>query len=296
MKNIRITSVIIFTLAIIFFKTSPLSADQSNFSLLPVPLPYPYFEPGRTDFRIAAAKASLSGNNIDLNGGGAYFMGRHAFNEYVAIDGLIGAFGANGDMPGFALPFIFQGIPFEPVYEGKGKLTGFGVPFALDLEVQLIHKPVGSLILFGGPNMSVASLTLDTPYHAFFPGAPPFLLPATAESTNFETKSSVFMGGAQVGAQAGINIGPITVAPFYMVISQSGSATFTFDDGYRGTDQIQGTSTNIEPFVVTATGFDVIIRPWNLSIGTLIQDAGSTTNQEGYKVKVFQLTWHFRTK
>lgn len=267
---------------------APASAGQSNFNILPTPVAYPYFEPGRTDFKITAAKADLTGNNIDLSGGGAYFIVRRAANEYIAVDGLIGGFGANGDVPGFALPFVFGTSLFTPVIEGKGKLTGFGVPMALDLEVQAIHRPGGSLLFFAGPNISFAGFTVDTPYHAVS-GA------SKAASTQFDTKASVVIGGAQFGAQAGINLGPVTVSPFYMIITQAGSATFTFDDGYRGTDQVQTNTFNIEPYIVNSYGFDVIYRPWNLSVGTLLQSAGSTTNQAGYKLKVIQLTWHFRT-
>ena len=51
---------------------------------------------------------------------------------------------------------------------------------------------------------------------------------------------------------------------------------------------------NIEPFVTQVFGFDVIYEPWNLSLGSIFQQAGSTTNQEGYKTSKFTHAYHCR--
>lgn len=280
--------------AAVLLSTSAAFAQQTNFQFMPAPVPYPSFEPNRNDFTAAGDYFKVSGgpagSEFDIHGGGGHLLFRHAANEKIAVDGGFGVYGLSGDGPGFALPFIFGINLFNPVIEGKGKLTGAGFPVFLDLEAQLVNRPGGSVIVFGGPNMTLATFNMDTPYHGRSGSS-------NAPSTSFNTKSTVFLGGFQLGVQGGVRLGTFRVAPFYMSIFQSGNATFTFDDGYRSTDQLVTSDVvNIEAFVTQVFGFDVIYEPWNLSLGSVFQQAASTPNQEGYKTSMFTLAYHFRGK
>lgn len=280
--------------AVAIFSASSLFAQQSNFQFMPAPIPYPSFEPGRNDTNVGADAFGLTGgqapDDVSIHGGGAHLIFRHAATEALAIDGGFGAYGMSGDVPGFALPFIFGTNLWNPIIEGRGTLSGFGLPLFVDLECQVVNRPGGSLILFGGPNMTLASFNEDTPYHARTGST-------NAAHTTFNTKSTVFLGGVQLGVQAGVRLGQFRLAPFAMAIFQSGNANFTFDDGYRGTDQlVQSSVVNIQPFGLQVFGFDVIYVPWNLSLGGVFQHANSTTDQNGYTSSLYSLSYHFRGK
>jgi len=288
MKRKTLKTVILVAAGCLLLKTPPLFSQQSNFTLMPAPIAHPFFEPQRTDFKVAVDYFSLSGNDIEITGGGAHGIFRHAISEVIAIDGVLGLYGLSGETPGFALPFFFSTGFFTPVIEGKSDLSGIGLPMALNLEVQVVNKPGGSLILFGGPNIGFASLTLETPYHGES-GA------TIAPSTTFTTDATVVIGGVQAGVQAGIRLGSFRLAPFFMGITQSGSASFTFDNGYRNTLSLQESGVvAIEPYFVTVTGVDIIYEPWNLSLGAMFQKTKTEASQQGFDITYFTLAWHFR--
>jgi len=278
-------SVVIFTLlfGLAYLKTGSLRAQQANFQFAPAPIAYPYFEPGRADFKVGGGYGSISGNNITISGGGAYGIARKALNEQFAVDGALGLFGVSGKTPGFALPFWYSGLRI-PIITGKATLTGVTFPLLGNLEFQAIHSPKGSLILFGGMNMSLSSLTLQTPYYVSGWG-----------HTQFTTNATASLVGFQFGIQAGIPLGNFNIVPFMMMITDSGSASFTFKTGYQNTTSIvTGGVVNIQPFTTTSTGMDIIYVPWNLSLGTLWQQAASNGSQNGFKTVLIQLSWHFR--
>ena len=97
-------------------------AQQSNFQLSPAPIPYPYFEPGRADYKLTGSYFTISADQLSFRGGGLNVIGRKAFSEAAALDGQIGFLAMNGEMPGFALPFLYSGSVWTPVIDGKGKL------------------------------------------------------------------------------------------------------------------------------------------------------------------------------
>ena len=191
-------------------------------------------------------------------------------------------------MPGFALPFIFSNTLWSPIVEDKGSLTGFMMPLSGNLEAQLINNPNGNLLFFAGPNMALTMLTLATPYHARA-GV------TDADSTIFTMNTTVALFGVQFGAQAGIPVAKLKLAPFFMANMESGTASFTFNHGYSGVRSLVTSSVvDIEPFTTLSYGADIIIVPWNLSIGTLLQQAAANGEQQGFKTTLFTLSWHFR--
>ncbi|TBR17144.1 hypothetical protein EPO15_17575, partial [bacterium] len=175
-----------------FLWARPAVAQQVNFQFAPPPIPYPYFEPQRTDFRVTGGYFTLTGPGIKLKGGGALFNGRHALNERLAFDGQAGLIGVGGTVPGFSLPSLQGVLLWNPVNEGDGRLSGIALPLSMNLELQPLHTPHGSLILFAGPNLMIAPLTIRTPYHLVRGGT-------VAKSSTFETKATVVLGGIQAG-------------------------------------------------------------------------------------------------
>lgn len=287
--------------AFVILSVSSVYAQQSNFQFMPAPVAYPYFEPGRTDINLGVDTFGVSGgpegateeNKIDLSGAGAHFIARKAFSEKVAFSGGFGAYGMSGDVPGFALPVVDgAGNVYTAVLDGKGDLSGFGMPFFLNLEVQPINRPGGNLLLFAGPNLAFAYFNADTPYHGQRGGT-------SLARTNFRTTATAFLGGVQFGAQVGARLGSFRLAPFAMWLIQSGSASFTFDDGYSGNiNYSEGLVevADIEPYVVQVFGFDVLYEPWSLSLGGVFQKTNDKELQEGYETTMFSLSYHFRKK
>ncbi|MCB4756562.1 MAG: hypothetical protein LHV69_05970 [Elusimicrobia bacterium] len=270
-------------------------AKQSNIQLTPAPIAYPFFEPGRFDMKLTGDYLSVEGKDantdISITGGGFDAAFRYSFNAFIAADFDFGLFGYGGKFPGIAFPFYFGGTLWIPVIEGKADLTGLSMPFSVNMELQPIRKPF-SLIFFGGPVWTVDSLTIQTPYHAV-----PFTGGTASASTKFTQDMTVFYSGAQAGIQVGVPLGFLKLAPYYMVTKKSGTATLTFNSGYQNTQSFVGDTTiDLEAFTTTAMGFDMIVVPWNLSIGALIQQADPTKDQEGFKTTMIQLSWHFRGK
>ncbi|MBI2068989.1 MAG: hypothetical protein HYT79_00160 [Elusimicrobia bacterium] len=263
-------------------------AQQSNFQIAPAPIAYPYFEPRRTDIKLTGVYFGIKATDISIKGGGINGNFRRSMNETAAFDAQLGLFGLGGELPGFALPFVYSNALWTPVIDGKASLSGVSFPLSFNLEIQALNRPGGSLLFFAGPNMALALLSMVTPYHAQS-GV------TNAAKTNFTAEMTTFLGGVQGGAQGSVRMGQVKVVPFFMTMTQSGSASFSFKHGYSGVRSLVTSSVvDIEPFTVNSFGADIIIIPWNLSIGTLIQQMSAEKDQQGVKTTIFQLSWHFR--
>lgn len=270
--------------------TAAAGAQQSNFQISPAPIAYPYFEPRRMDVKLTGTYMSMESDDAatTISGGGANGIIRYAFSELFAVDASMGFTVLGGEMPGFAMPFFYGGNFWTPVVTGKADLTGVSLPMSFNLEVQPLHTRRGSLILFGGPMMTFNSLSMVTPYYAVTGGTP-------APRTAFTTDSTVLLGGVQFGAQGGINAGNFKFTPFVLMNTQSGTATVTFDSGYKNTTSYVGdTTVTIDPFTSTSIGMDVIYTPWDLSFGTMFQQMAAQGDNEGMSTTMLQLSWHFR--
>lgn len=265
----------------------PALAQQVNFQFAPPPIPYPFFEPKRTDFRLTGGYFTLTGQGINLKGGGALFSGRHAVSERLAFDGQVGLIGVGGTVPGFSLPSLQGVLLWSPVNEGDGKLSGVALPMSMNIEVQPFRSPRGSLILFAGPNLMFAPLTIRTPYHLVRGGT-------VAKSSTFETKANVVLGGIQAGVQGAIPLKKFQLTPFAMINMESGSASFEFETGYNTYIPVTDTVMNIESFSFSTLGADLLYTPWGLSLGTLYQAASGKKQQNSYKLMLITASWHFR--
>lgn len=265
----------------------PASAQQVNFQFAPAPIAYPYFEPKRTDLKVTGGYFTLTGPGIGLKGAGGIFTARHAFNKAVALDGQMGLIGISGKVPGFSLPSLSGVTLWSNQNIGDGDLSGVAIPMSMNIEVQPIHHPRGSLILFAGPNLMFAPLEIRTPYY-LYRGA------TRAANSVFTTQASVVLGGIQAGVQGGVPLGNFNLTPFAMINSESGSATFNFKTGYNTYIPVKDTVVNIEPFSFATVGADVLYAPWNLSLGTLYQAATGQKHQSEYKLVLFTLSWHIR--
>jgi hypothetical protein len=145
---------------------------------------------------------NIEANNISLSGGGVNFDARQAFSEQLAVDVQGNLLVLSGEMPGIPpltpIP-AYSGSTFlgyyTPQTTGKAKVGMMSIGMSLNVEFQPFHSDAGGLIIFGGPNINITRMTMQTPYRLYYP-------PSTYYSgyTDTLTIASV-TGGVQFGLQ-----------------------------------------------------------------------------------------------
>jgi hypothetical protein len=237
------------------------AADNSSFSIAPPPIANPVFGAGEGHLKVRGTYLSMEStdptNDIEMNGYGFDFVGRTAFNNFLAIDGAIGILGLSGDMS----------------YDtGMGStdttLSGFTMPMSFNLEVQPVKTNFINLILFAGPQLSFSYMDMDY--------------------TGGYTTTNSYVYGLQAGAQIGFNIrDTIGIDIFGMTLKQSGTAdTYTYVDGWSPTSG----SSDIPSYKTTSYGMDLEYIPWGLTLSSILQEAGKS-DENGMKTHLYQLSW-----
>ena len=272
-----------------------LGAD-SNFQIAPPPIAYPYFEPGRTDSKIEPVSINIEAKDFSLSGGGVNFDTRHVFTEMLAMDFQGGFFALNGEMPGVPpitpIPAYssttgnFMGY-YIPRTTGKAKVKMTSIQVGFNLEFQPVHGEGGGLIIFGGPNLGMAKMTMETPYNLYWAATGT----TTTGFTDTLTVTSTTVG-FQLGLQGDIAIAEnFRLSPFIMTSANTGSATMTDDPGVKGVSG-DTTTADIPSSSSMAMGMDIIIG--DLSLGTVIQQMKPKENEtEGVKITMFRLGYRF---
>lgn len=248
--------------------------QQNNFQFATPPIPYPYFEPDRTDLKITGSYLGMEADAFELAAGGLKADVRKAINERFAFGGNLGLTLGGGEM---RLGGAFGAMDFTL---GNFEVGGH-------LEYQFFNRPGGSLIAFGGLNLPVSVMGFSK------------VLTVTAGGVTRQiTPDSIttVMYGAPFGLQAGIRAGRSwRIAPFVSIVPYLGGVTTL---NYETAAPVAGTETEIdvEPFTSTSFGADVIYVPWDLSLGALFQQATSSGKNEDVETVQIQLSWHWRTK
>lgn len=183
-------------------------AQQSSFSVAPPPIASPSFEAGKGEGKFRFTYLTISGEGMDLKGGGFDFVGRSAFSESLAGDVSVG--------------FLFMSADFT-----AGSMFLMNIPFSANLELQAYKGDVLSTILFAGPAMIMT------------PGS----MEMTIMNQTYTYSIFNFMYGAQAGVQLGVKLGDVTLAPFAMAQNLRGSSTITDDQGNSTTTDIPAYTT-----------------------------------------------------
>ena len=257
----------------------------------------------------------MSATDIDIRIGGAAFSGRYAFNKFLAVDGAVGFFGLGGEFTGGMTPIspidyeYWDFITLAP--NGDTSLSGYNYNLSANLEVQPVGTKDASLIFFGGPLFQAMNMDMASPYtltHRLFHGctgvgcgsgggtgtSPFYKYDNRIDTLNI----SATLAGTQVGVQGSLLLGFIKITPFYMMTSISGTTTLADDLGkpqeyivkFKGTSLSQ----DIPTMTSTSFGADIIIVPWGLSIGSMLQqlkDSGNSHNN--VKTTIFRLGYRF---
>ena len=269
MKNLFI--VVYFFLCLILLSSSVYAA-QSSFQISPPPIATPEFDAGKVDKKFSATYVGISGTGFDLYGAGVNSITRTANSDMTALDLSFGGFIMSGTM-------VFG--------TSKGDLLVMNVPFSVNFEFQPVKNENIALILFGGPmvNFGLSSLSYESQYYN------PFTNRTTTDTTTSSTTTLLY--GVQGGAQLGIKAGGFTISPFAMFQSQQGTASTTTSSAYGSSSS----SISIPAFTSTSYGLDILYRPWNMTLSSMLQEAaksGSGNNSSaGFKTTVISLSWNY---
>lgn len=288
---------IIVPAALIIMLCSPVIAEsQSNFSIAPSPIAYPYFISGKIDGKFDGSYVSMTMDQVSLKGLFLDVKARGAMNEFIALNGELGTGFMKGSMPG--IPPITP-IPTKGTYggyyytrvDGDATLSFIQLRPTLNLELQLLDTDTFSFIVFGGFQMSYTQMTAQTKYSLIVP--PPYSNAGKVYSgytDTFEIASSMY--GYQLGMQLNIPLSSdFRISPFFMMSSSSGTATLTDNPG-SGNTSASSYSADIPKSTTTSFGMDIIIS--DVSIGTVLQQIKSTTQgSDNVKVVMISAGYHF---
>ena len=180
--------VVTFAFLILIFvcSTPVVTSAETSFTISPPPITNPKFEKNESSGKFDLTLISISSDNYSAGGGGGDLKLRHAFTDFLAIDGQIGAYAIGGE------------------YEDSDRTTEMSTfPMSANLEVQPYKNDSFNFILFGGGNYQYSSLT--------------------SENDNDEFEADLYLSGFQVGAQVGIFLDSFLLSPFAYHVTKSGT-------------------------------------------------------------------------
>ena len=290
---------ILFTSLLFFgFFGTMLSAQQSNFSIAPSPVPYPYFDEGWSDLTAGGSYIRISSSPMEMSGVLLGVKGRSAMAGTFALDagGMFGIL--TGSMPGIGpmTPIYTSGsysyVPYFTQVTGSAKITFVNFSGNLGLEVQPIRNEHFDMIFFGGLVLGMNSLTIYTPYNLIVP--PPYSNAGQAYTGYTDTLTiNSYPYGFQAGVQFDIALSEnFRLSPFVMMNSVSGTATMTDNPGAGAAGS--SSSVTIPRSTSYSFGMDIIIG--DVSVGTLLQQLKSAGEGNGSaKTVIINAQYHFLT-
>lgn len=263
MKRIIIFQVILtFLLASIIIST-PTIASQKNFQLSPPPIPWFEFDKGDKDLKVGGTVVYLSSENkegingdIDVYGGGVNAFYRYAFRDIFAVDfggSTVAAYGNVGNDADMSMWIL-------------------SVP--VDLEFQAVRNDRFVLIFFGGFNFTWSYVGVD-----YDDGTD------TAELDIWTN-----MRGPQGGVQLSFLLQDFVLTPFLMLQKLSGTASI---DYYENDSHVYSDDSSISSPTATLYGIDIVYKPWDITLSSLVQQVSSSGNNEGFTTYVFSINYCF---
>lgn len=270
-------------LSLMIFSSSSY-ASQSNFEIAPPPVASPEFKDGQVDTKVSATYVGISGSGFSLNGAGVSVAERKANSDTTALDFSTGVFLMGGSMD---------------ISGSSASMMVMSVPLSVNFEYQPVKNDSTSVILFGGPMMNIGLSSSSYSYqtlaitsytntylnNVLIARTPNY----TSVTDTMDTSTTTLLYGGQVGIQASINGGDYTYTPFAMLQSQQGSASSSSTSVYSGSST---SSIDLPNFTTTSYGFDILYRPWNMTLSSMLQIAsGSGSNNSGFQTTIISLSW-----
>jgi len=238
--------------------------QQTSFQVALPPIPWYEFSKGQKDLKVNGTFLYLSGEiespeaggDVNIYGGGASGFYRYAFRDKFAFDigGLV--LGAGGDVGNSAtMEMAILSLP-------------------LDIEFQPVKTERYSVILFGGFNFTWMYLGVD-----YDDGTDVYAVDIWSS-----------MRGPQGGIQVAVKFPEFVFTPFFMITSLSGDAEV---DIYANGDEMS-VSSGIPSSTAYYYGIDIIYLPWDITLSSVLQQAMSSGDNQGYKTYVFTISYHFK--
>lgn len=254
----------LFTILLLSSAAINTYAQQTNFQVSVPPIPWYEFSKGDKDLKVNATFLYLTGKIDDPNiggdvtvfGGGVSGFYRYAFKDNLALD--IGGqyLQAGGDIGNSATM----------------DLTLFSLP--LDFEFQLVKSNDYSVLLFAGYSFTWLNIGAD-----FDDG-----------TDNASADISSSMRGPQGGIQAALKYPEFVFTPFFMVTRISGDAALDLD--YNGSKM--SLTSGIPATTSFYYGIDIIYLPWETTLSSVIQQAMSSGDNQGFRTYILTVSYHFQ--
>jgi len=256
--NITVRAFVLASAVMAFIVPSALAGQ--TVSITPPPIVAPTFEEGKNEGKVRFTYLSMEGGGTEFTGGGIDAIGRKAFSGNFAGNVQGGLFVLGGDMA------------TSPTSTDKVSATNMNILLGVNGEFLAYKGDIFSALLFAGPNMTLIFGTYD--------------IKAGPYTDTITTTGNLF--GLQAGIQIGINLGDISIDPFAMMSTQSGSMTSS--SSFGGSQTV-----TIDAFTTTSFGLDITYKPWNMSLSAILQEAAKQTDKdkEGMKTNIYQISWRF---
>lgn len=263
---------ILFSLFILASIKSNVSfAGANSFQISPAPVPYPYYEAGKTDAKFTGLYLGMSGGGLDASGAGFNAAGRKVLDQGAlagkgAVDGGFGLFVLGGDLKTGA---------------NTGDLFVMAMNPQVNFEYQFKKEEKYSLIGFAGFTLPFFMSQFDF----------------SSTTVTIDTSAIGIMYGIPFGVQAGFYPHKDwTLAPFVMINwilggTVSTTTNTTVKAGAFSSFSSTDTSDSIDGYMSPSFGMDIIWNPYNVSLGTLLQQAKGGGSAGDIKTTVIQLSW-----
>jgi len=246
---------------IIILPVSGLMAQQANFSISPPPIAYPDFEAGLQDIKIRGTYFSISGDDVEMRGGGMDWIHRISLNDMFAFDYQLGAYMMTGD---------------AGVTPYKMEMNLWNIPLGGNLEYLLYKSELINSLIFGGVNYTFLSSEAG--------------LKTTTVEGRTTTKTTQVMDmtgsiyGLQGGVQAGMKFGDFGAAAYASFMRQQGSFSISMGD-YSDT-------VDIKPYTTMSYGLDFSYS--EITLSSIMQLSSKSGDNSGLKTYIFSLGGHQR--
>ncbi len=264
MKRICLIIIFLITAYTLPYSLPCAYAQQTSFQVTVPPIPWFEFSKGEKDLKVNGTFINLTGEiesaeaggDVDVYGGGLSGFYRYAFKDKFALDigGLV--MGASGDVGDAAtMDMALLSVPF-------------------DIEIQPVRTDSYSLIIFAGFNFTWLSLGVD-----YDDGTDVY---------GIDIMSS--MRGPQGGIQMAFKLPSVVFTPFFMITSLSGDAEIDLN----ANGETMSISSGIPSSRAHYYGIDIIYLPWDITLSSILQQAMSSGDNQGYKTYVFTISYHFK--
>jgi len=248
----RFVSVLILVCAVFGLAGSLYAESGSDnmsisFTIAPPPIGYPTFEKSSLDKRFGLNMLSFDSDFLSIVGGGINGTLQQGLSDKVAWSGQAGLSVMSGD--------VFD-------------LSIMQLMYRLNIQAELLKMDNVAVQVFAGIGNDIS---FNKMYMVF-----PQVVNLNIYYDNVEIATTTVMTTMQGGVQANIGLSSFILSPFGYATWTKGNSnsTYTSSMSFSYAD----TSTEVPSFTSIIYGFDLLYKPMNLSLSSMIQVAEEFTS------------------